>query len=63
MQWVFPIFLGDVNQHNRTLLKQFLEGWSERERDQFVGLRRYERHNRLATNLVTTTTAITSEIG
>jgi len=26
VQWVFPIFLGDVNQHNRTLLKQFLEG-------------------------------------
>ena len=37
-------FWGDVNQHIKTVFKEFLEGWSERERDQFVGLRRYERH-------------------
>jgi putative transposase len=37
-------FWGDVNQHTKNGLKKFLEGWSERERDQFVGLRRYERY-------------------
>jgi len=37
-------FWGDVNQHAKNGLKKFLEDWSERERDQFVGLRRYERY-------------------
>lgn len=37
-------FWGDVNQHTKNGLKKFLEDWSERERDQFVGLRRYERY-------------------
>ena len=37
-------FWGDVNQHTRNMFKAFLEGWSERDRDQFVGLRRYERY-------------------
>jgi transposase-like protein len=37
-------FWGDLQQHTRSALKKFLDGWSERERDQFVGLRRYERY-------------------
>lgn len=37
-------FWGDVNQHTKNGLKKFLEDWSERERDQFVGLRWYERY-------------------
>ena len=32
-------FWGDLQQYTRNLLKRFLDGWSERERDQFVGLR------------------------
>jgi putative transposase len=39
-------FWGDVNQHTKNGLKKFLEDWSERERDQFVGLRWYERYER-----------------
>src|SRR6185295_2158944 len=39
-------FWGDVNQHTKNGLKRFLDAWSERERDQFVGLRRYERYER-----------------
>lgn len=39
-------FWGDVNQHTKNGLKKFLEAWSERERDQFVGLRWYERYER-----------------
>jgi putative transposase len=38
-------FWGDVNQHTKNGLKKFLEDLSERERDQFVGLRRYERYD------------------
>ena len=37
-------FWGDLNQHTKNTLKEFLEGLSERERDEFVGLRRYERY-------------------
>ena len=39
-------FWGDVQEHTRSALKKFLDGWSERERDEFVGLRRYERNER-----------------
>ena len=39
-------FWGDVNQHTKNGLKRFLDVWSERERDQYVGLRRYERYER-----------------
>jgi len=39
-------FWGDVNQHTKNSLKRFLDSWSERERDQFIGLRRYERYER-----------------
>jgi putative transposase len=37
-------FWGDVIEHTTTGLKKFLDAWSERERDEFVGLRRYERY-------------------
>jgi len=37
-------FWGDANQLAKSALKKFLDDWSERERDQFVGLRRYERY-------------------
>src|SRR6266436_10337577 len=37
-------FWGDVNQHTKNGLKKFLEDWSERERDKFVGLRQYQRY-------------------
>jgi transposase-like protein len=39
-------FWGDLNQHTKNGLKRFLDAWSERERDQYVGLRRYERYER-----------------
>ena len=39
-------FWGDANQLAKNALKRFLDDWSERERDQFVGLRRYERYER-----------------
>ena len=38
-------FWGDANQFAKNALKKFLDDWSERERDQFVGLRRYERYD------------------
>jgi len=37
-------FWGDLHQLTKNALKKFLDDWSERERDQFVGLRRYERY-------------------
>ena len=37
-------FWGDLHQLTKNALKRFLDDWSERERDQFVGLRRYERY-------------------
>src|SRR5262245_34722624 len=37
-------FWGDANQLAKNAFKRFLDNWSERERDQFVGLRRYERY-------------------
>ena len=37
-------FWGDLVEHTRSGLKKFLDAWSERERDEFVGLRRYERY-------------------
>lgn len=37
-------FWGDANQLAKNAFKRFLDDWSERERDQFVGLRRYERY-------------------
>jgi transposase-like protein len=37
-------FWGDANQFAKNAFKRFLDDWSERERDQFVGLRRYERY-------------------
>jgi len=37
-------FWGDANQVARNAFKKFLDDWSERERDQFIGLRRYERY-------------------
>lgn len=39
-------FWGDANQLAKNAFKRFLDDWSERERDQFVGLRRYERYER-----------------
>ena len=38
-------FWGDLHQQTKSALKQFLDTWSERERDKFVGLRRYERYD------------------
>jgi transposase-like protein len=37
-------FWGDANQLAKNAFKRFLDNWSERERDQFVGLGRYERY-------------------
>lgn len=39
-------FWGDANQLARNAFKRILDDWSERERDQFVGLGRYERYER-----------------
>lgn len=39
-------FWGDTNQFTKNALKKFLDLWSERERDKFVGLRRHERYER-----------------
>ena len=38
-------FWGDANKLAKNAFKKFLDDWSERERDQFVGLRRYERYD------------------
>jgi len=38
-------FWGDVVEHTKTALKKVLDAWSERDRDRFVGLRRYERYD------------------
>jgi putative transposase len=37
-------FWGDLIQHTKVAVKQFLDSWSERERDAFIGLARYQRY-------------------
>lgn len=37
-------FWGDVVQQTKIAVKQFLDLWSERERDAFIGLARYQRY-------------------
>lgn len=37
-------FWGDLVQHTKVAVKQFLDSWSERERDAFIGLARYQRY-------------------
>lgn len=38
-------FWGDLTQATKVAVKQFLDLWSERERDAFIGLARYQRYD------------------